>query len=184
VKKTTADLRAGKPGRDEFQRLRRRPLTLVLSGLKMENLGSVFRVADAALIERIVLCGVPYTPDSLRFKKASKGTQRWVPHEVRGDLVQTVKELKSRGVHIYALEQAAGSVPYHRAPYRFPAALVLGKEREGLDERVVEMADGILEIPMRGMSNSLNVAVACGIVVYHVVTVLETDLEKDRTDLR
>ena len=173
MKKSTSDLRASKPSREEFLALPRHPLTLVMSGLKMENLGSVFRVADAAMIERIILCGVPYTPDSLRFKKAAKGTQRWVPHEIREDLAQTVRDLKSRGVHVYALEQAEGSVSYHEADYRFPAALVLGKEREGLDDDVVSMADGILEIPMRGMANSLNVAVATGIVIYHVVNVLE-----------
>jgi len=180
MKKSTSDLREGKLGRQEFLELPRHPLTIVLSGLKMENLGSVFRVADAALVESLVLCGVPYTPDSLRFKKAAKGTQRWVPHSTRGDLLETLSELKERGVRIYALEQATGSVPYQTAHYEFPAALVLGKEREGLDERVIEMADGILELPMRGMGNSLNVSVACGIVVFHMIEQWES--RRDQTD--
>jgi tRNA G18 (ribose-2'-O)-methylase SpoU len=178
MKKTTSDLRQGKPGRQEFLELSRNPLTIVLSGLKMENLGSVFRVADAAMVESLVLCGVPYTPDSLRFKKAAKGTQRWVPHSIRGDLLEAVLELKERGVHIYALEQASNSVSYQKARYRFPAALILGREREGLDERVIDLADGILELPMRGMGNSLNVSVACGIVVFHMVDQMESDLAR------
>lgn len=169
MKRSTEELRRGKPTREEFLTLPRHPISLVLTGLKMENLGSVFRVGDAAMIQEVLLCGVPYTPDSLRFKKAAKGTQRWVPHAVHPDVKQLLQDMKSRGVTIVALEQCEGSFDYRRAPYRFPAALVLGREREGVDEEVLDLADLKVEIPMMGMANSLNVAVAAGIMVYQML---------------
>jgi tRNA G18 (ribose-2'-O)-methylase SpoU len=172
-RRSTENLRREKVSRDEFLTLPRRPITLVLSGLKMENLGSVFRVADAARIERIVLCGVPYRPESLRFRKAAKGTYRWVPHAVAPAAPEVVRQLKDEGVFIVALEQAADSVPHHRADYRFPLALVIGREREGVDEELLALADCTIELPMAGMTNSLNVAVATGILVYRMVEFME-----------
>jgi 23S rRNA (guanosine2251-2'-O)-methyltransferase len=173
LRRTTAELRAAKWSRDEFVNLPRRPITLVLSGLKMENLGSVFRVADAARIEKLVLCGVPYTPESLRFRKAAKGTHRWVPHDIAADAVEVVRELKEQGRTIVALEQAVDAMPYDRAEYPFPVALVIGSERDGVREELLSLADVTVELPMDGMCNSLNVAVATGILVYRMVEYLE-----------
>ena len=173
LRRTTADLRAKKWSREEFVELPRRPITLVLSGLKMENLGSVFRVADAARIERLVLCGVPYTPESLRFRKAAKGTHRWVPHDIAPCALEVVKDLKARGRTIVALEQAVDSLPYTACDYAFPAALVIGSERDGVREELLSLADVTVELPMDGMCNSLNVSVATGILVYRMVEYLE-----------
>lgn len=172
-RRTTADLRARKWSREEFVELPRRPITLVLSGLKMENLGSVFRVADAARIERLILCGVPYTPESLRFRKAAKGTHRWVPHDVAPCPLEVVRALKDEGRTIIALEQAVDSLAYDRVEYPFPAALVIGSEREGVREELLALADLTVELPMDGMCNSLNVSVATGILVYRMVEYLE-----------
>ena len=172
-RRSTAELRESKVSRADFLALPRLPVTLVLSGLKMENLGSVFRLADAARVERIVLCGVPYRPESLSFKQAAKGSYRWVPHSVADSALEVVRQLKDEGVCIIALEQAVDSVPYHRAQYRFPCALVIGREREGVDEEMLALADLTVELPMAGMTNSLNVAVATGILVYRMIEYLE-----------
>lgn len=172
-RRSTANLRAQKVSREEFMGLPRRPITLVLSGLKMENLGSVFRLADAARIERIVLCGVPYRPESLSFRQAAKGSYRWVPHSVAPSAIEVVKQLKDEGTFVVALEQAVDSLPYHRTDYRFPCALVIGREREGVDEEMLALADCTVELPMAGMTNSLNVAVATGILVYRMIEYME-----------
>lgn len=171
--RTTASLRAEKVSRQDFLQLPRRPITLVLSGLKMENLGSVFRTADAARIERVILCGVPYRPESLSFRQAAKGSYRWVPHAVAPSALEVVRQLKDEGVFIVALEQAVDSLPYNRAEYRWPCALVVGRERQGVDEELLELADCTVELPMAGMTNSLNVAVATGILVYRMVEQME-----------
>lgn len=171
--RTTASLRAEKVSRQDFLALPRRPITLVLSGLKMENLGSVFRTADAARIERVILCGVPYRPESLSFRQAAKGSHRWVPHAVAPSAVEVVRQLKEEGVFIVALEQAVDSLPYNRAEFRYPCALVVGRERQGVDEELLALADCTVELPMAGMTNSLNVAVATGILVYRMVEQME-----------
>jgi tRNA G18 (ribose-2'-O)-methylase SpoU len=169
MKRTVPELRAGKAARSDFPALPRRPLTLVLAGLRMDNLGSVFRLADAALVERVILCGVPYTPSSLRFRRAARGAERWVPHSCRQSAVELVAELKASGTWVVALEQAHGAVHYREAAYRFPAALVIGNEKHGVADDVLNLADSIVEIPMHGMANSLNVAVAAGILVYEIL---------------
>lgn len=171
--RSTADLRADKPSRHDFLAQPRRPITLVITGLKMENLGSLFRTADAAQVERVVLCGVPYRPDSLSFRQASKGSHRWVPHSVAPSALEVVRQLKDEGHYIVALEQAVDSLPYHRAEYRFPCVLVVGREREGVSEELLGLADLTVELPMAGMTNSLNVAVATGILVYRMIEYME-----------
>jgi 23S rRNA (guanosine2251-2'-O)-methyltransferase len=168
MKRTTADLREGKPSREEFLALPRTPISLLMTGLKMENLGSVFRVADSARLERILLCDVPYTPESLRFRKAAKGSHRWVPHAAAGPLIPALEQVRAAGTSIVVLEQTHDSVPYTQAQYRFPACLVLGHEKFGVDEAALAFADLKVEIPMRGMANSLNVAVAAGILIYEM----------------
>lgn len=171
--RTTAALRAEKVNRQDFLARPRNPITLVLSGLKMENLGSLFRTADAANVERLILCGVPYRPDSLSFRQAAKGSHRWVPHSVAPSAVEVVRQLKDEGHFIVALEQAVDSMPYHRTQYRFPCVLVIGREREGVDEELLSLADLTVELPMDGMTNSLNVAVATGILVYRMIEYME-----------
>lgn len=166
---STAELRRGRPSREQFARLARRPVSLVLAGLKPANLGSIFRTADAALLEHVYVCGGRFHPGSLRFRKAARGIDRWVPHTQVGDLVGLLRQLRERGVFIVALEQTAQAVEYARADARFPMALVVGSEREGVGEEALALCDAAVEIPMDGMGNSLNVAVATGIVVLHVV---------------
>lgn len=171
--RTTASLRADKPSRNDFLARPRNPITLVLSGLKMENLGSLFRTADAANVSSLILCGAPYRPDSLSFRQAAKGSHRWVPHSVAPSAVDVVRQLKNEGHFIVALEQAVDSMPYHRTDYRFPLVLVIGREREGVDEELLSLADLTVELPMDGMTNSLNVAVATGILVYRMIEYME-----------
>lgn len=153
-------------------------MVIILDNIRSAaNVGSIFRTADALGASRIFLAGI--TPEPVdRFgnvrsdiKKVSLGSEEQVPWEKIGTSGKTIKKLKKDGFRILAVEQSKNSVPYYRigAGKKFEKiALVLGSETSGLSESILSKADGILEIPMRGMKESLNVAVAFGIVGFHL----------------
>ena len=88
------------------------------------------------------------------------------------DPVVLVKKLKAEGKKIIALEQTKQSIPYYKATYKLPLVLIVGHEREGVRPELLDLADTIIDIPILGSGNSHNVAVATGIVVYHMLSIL------------
>ena len=132
------------------------------------NLGAIFRLCDAFLVERLVVCGVPVLLHKRRLIQAAAGTQRWVPWEEADDAATVVRAAKSAGQWIAAVELTANSVNLPELQPRFPAVLVLGGERSGVSPEVVACADQAVAIPMLGMANSLNVATAAAIVLYEL----------------
>ncbi len=156
-----------------------REIFLILHDIRSsENVGSIFRTADAAGVSKIYLTG--YTPAPLdRFKrknarlaKAALGAEESVPWEARDDIHALIHALKQEGVSIVAVEQSSRSVPYTEFIATGPTAFVFGNEVEGIPETVLQEADTILEIPMRGTKESLNVSVAAGIVLFSVCSLL------------
>jgi 23S rRNA (guanosine2251-2'-O)-methyltransferase len=143
----------------------------------MHNVGSIFRTADAVGIEKLYLCGITPAPKDRfgnwrsQIAKVALGAERYVPWEYSASTVRLLKKLKKQGYQIFALEQHRNSTPYYRQKLskgnRKKIALVVGNEVKGLSARVLKMADKILEIPMHGKKESLNVAVAFGIVAFH-----------------
>ena len=145
---------------------------MILHNLRSEeNVGSLFRTADAFGVEKIYLTG--YTPAPIdRFKrpvskiaKTALGAERIVPWE-QGSVAAVISALKSERVRILALEQDVRSVALHA--YQRPArvAVVLGNEVEGIDAATLALCDDVVHIPMRGTKESLNVAVAGGVALY------------------
>jgi tRNA G18 (ribose-2'-O)-methylase SpoU len=140
----------------------------------MHNVGSMFRTADAAGVSKIFLTG--YTPAPIdRFgrkvkeiAKVALGAEETVPWEKR-DIHELIAELKGSSVRIIALEQHPASHPYMSVRLDGPAALIVGNEVGGIPEEVLKEADTIIEIPMRGKKESLNVAVATGIALYSLI---------------
>ena len=143
----------------------------------VHNVGSIFRAADAAGVEKIFCCGI--TPGPLdRFKhiradfaKVSLGAEKSVAWESAKDAVSVIERLRSDGWKIFAIEQAERSIPYYEAAAFISGgergiALVVGTEVGDLTVAVLGAADKILEIPMRGEKESLNVAVAFGIAIF------------------
>ncbi|MCC6426837.1 MAG: hypothetical protein IT435_08445 [Phycisphaerales bacterium] len=94
---------------------------------------------------------------------------QYVPREYRPDARAVIRDLKVDGVQIVVLEQTSRSGNYTCVPYQFPLCLVLGHERQGLEDPILELADHLIEVPMYGMGNSLNVAMAFGICVYEML---------------
>ena len=133
------------------------------------NVGTIFRTADAVGIEKIYLTG--YTPNPAKDKKIEKtalGAEKYVSWESYKNLNYLLKKLKKEGFKIVALEQNEKSIPYYKFRPRFDIVLILGNEVRGLNKKILEKCDYILEIPMFGRKESLNVAVAFGIIAYYL----------------
>ncbi len=169
IKLKAAQLRTTKPTEEEFGKIKKNPIYVVLdSVMDTYNVGAIFRLADAVAAEKVYLCGATETPPNTRIKKASINTTEWVEWEYAETTVSAVSSIKYQvsGIKIVAIEQDPRSVPFQKAKYTFPIALVVGHETEGVSKEVLDMADQIVELPMWGVNSSLNVMVSLGIVLY------------------
>jgi tRNA G18 (ribose-2'-O)-methylase SpoU len=176
---TTAELRHDKLTRDEFLRRPRRPVTVVLDGVSQNyNIGAIFRLCDAFLVQQLVICGTKVETHKRRLVQAAQGTQHWVPWSERPHASEAIADAKARGAWVVVAEQTTGSVRPEQLTPAFPATLVLGGEHSGVSPEVIEAADAAVAIPMLGMANSLNVATAAAILLYWLSARLE---ERART---
>ena len=123
-------------------------------------MGGLFRTADFFGVESLVLCGYTATPENPQVVRAALGAEAAVPWRHVENIRDAVKALKAGGRKVYALETADNAQDVDSFPFEFPAALLLGSERFGLDPDVVAMADAVVAIPSHGVKNSLNVVVA------------------------
>ncbi len=141
----------------------------------LHNVGSIFRTADGAGVRKIYLCGITPAPvDSFsrpvaQLVKTSLGAEKSVEWQKVFSTARLLKKLKADGYKIIAVEQSKKSVPYFKfSALRGKVCLIVGNEVRGLPDSVLKLADKILEIPMLGRKESLNVSVAFGIVAYHL----------------
>ena len=141
----------------------------------IQNVASIFRTADGVGVEKIYLCGITPGPiDRLghsraQFVKVSLGSENSIPYEKRSSTPKVIDDLKKEGYQILAIEQSRNSTPHYKFKSKNKKiALVLGSEVAGLSPAILKKADKILEIPMKGKKESLNVAVAFGIVAYAI----------------
>jgi tRNA G18 (ribose-2'-O)-methylase SpoU len=166
---TTTELRRTKPTRDKFLLRPRRPITVVLDGVTQNyNIGAIFRLCDAFLVQQLVICGTKVDLHKRRLVQAAQGTQHWVPWTERQHASDAVAEAKTLGAWIVVAEQTTASVHPEQLMPVFPACLVLGNERSGVSAEAMEAADAVVAIPMLGMANSLNVAIAAAILLYRL----------------
>jgi tRNA G18 (ribose-2'-O)-methylase SpoU len=149
-------------------------LTVVLDNIRSShNVGSIFRTCDGAGVEKLWLCGITCYPPNPRLGKTALGAEDHVPWEHAGDVREVVRRHKGRGYQVVVLEQTDQSRLYGDFIPAGPLCLVAGNETGGVDEEVVGLADAAVEIEMRGVKNSLNVAVASGLVIYDFCRKLE-----------
>lgn len=133
------------------------------------NVGSIFRTADAVGINKIYLTGYTPAPANEKISKVALGTEKTVPFESVKSTVKLIKKLKSNGVQIIALENnIKQGISYLKLKPKFPLALVLGNEVEGLSKKILQLADKVIYLPMAGKKESLNVSVAFGIAAYEI----------------
>jgi tRNA G18 (ribose-2'-O)-methylase SpoU len=155
---------------EEVKDLPKRPIVGVVDNVRsLHNVGAIFRTADGAGLEKLYLCGITGTPPRNEIRKTSLGAEDAVDWEYQHDVLQVIRKLKNMGYKIVALEHTTESVDFQKANYNFPLCLVVGHEHHGISEKVVELADLAIEIPMYGFKQSLNVSVAFGVAVFQIL---------------
>ena len=135
-----------------------------------ENVGSIFRTTDAAGIDKIYLCGITPTPPHQKISKTALGAEKYIPWEYHKTCWRLIEKLHQEGFQIIALEniKKAKNIFSIKKPKR-SMVLVLGSETKGLSSQILKRTDVIVQIPMQGRKESLNVSVAFGIAVYQLL---------------
>lgn len=158
---------------EEFRRAEKMPLVVVLDNVRsMYNVGSVFRTSDAYRVERIVLCGITGRPPHPEIHKTALGAEESVAWTYCADAHEAVTRLKADGYTVLAVEQAEDSIDLSQlqaTQYKNQGrkiAVVFGNEVKGVQQSVVDLCDGCLELPQFGTKHSLNVSTTAGIVIW------------------
>jgi tRNA G18 (ribose-2'-O)-methylase SpoU len=155
---------------EELKTLPRFPIYVVLENIRsMYNVGAAFRTSDAARIQELFLCGYTAKPPRKEIDKTALGAADTVPWRHFPNTMDAIRWLKDSGIQVAVLEHTDKSLNLMTSELEFPLALVVGNEVDGVTDEVVHAADLALEIPMHGMKQSLNAAVAYGVAVFQIV---------------
>lgn len=170
--KQLRSLESGAVSHELKSRIDKKEIYIVLDNvLDTYNIGSIFRLADAVAAKKIYLCQGSETPPNHRIKKASINTTEWVDWEYSESTTKTINDLRKtiNNIQVVAIEQTSYSIAYDQFNYKLPIALVIGHESDGVSKDVLDLCDGVVELPMHGVNVSLNVMVSLGIVLYQVI---------------
>ena len=154
---------------EAFKKSEKTPLILVLDDIRsLHNIGSVFRTADAFLIEKIYLCGITATPPNKEIHKTALGATETVTWEHQENVLEVIDRLKAENVMTLAIEQVESAVFLQNFEVEKGKkyALIFGNEVYGVSQEAVALCDGCIEIPQLGTKHSLNISVSAGIVVW------------------
>lgn len=151
---------------------------LILNDIRSaQNVGSLFRTADAVGIEGIYLSSITAKPID-RFgrpvgaiAKTALGAEQNIPWQNFDDIKKLITDLKERGFYVVAIEQSENSIDYKKVSVKLPVAFILGNEVDGLKKEVLDLVDKTAEIPMQGSKESLNVSVACGVALFRMLDI-------------
>jgi tRNA G18 (ribose-2'-O)-methylase SpoU len=156
---------------DDFKEAKKTPIIIILDDVRsLNNIGSVFRTADAFLIEKIYLCGITATPPNKEINKTALGATETVIWEHAENVIEVIEKLKQDNVKVFAIEQVESAIFLQNfeitANQKY--ALVFGNEVFGVSQKAVESCDGCIEIPQLGTKHSLNISVSAGIVIWDI----------------
>ena len=154
---------------DTFKKSKKTPIILVLDDIRsLHNIGSVFRTADAFLVEKIYLCGITATPPNKEIHKTALGATETVAWEHHKNVLEVIEKLKDENVTTLAIEQVESAIFLQDFQIEKDTkyALVFGNEVYGVSQDAVALCDGCIEIPQFGTKHSLNISVSAGIVVW------------------
>ncbi|MDR6764241.1 MULTISPECIES: RNA methyltransferase [unclassified Flavobacterium] len=154
---------------EDFKKSDKTPLILILDDIRsLHNIGSVFRTADAFLIEKIILCGITATPPNKEIHKTALGATETVAWEHHENVLEVIENLKKENVLTLAIEQVESAIFLQdfKVEKNQKYALVFGNEVYGVSQEAVAICDGCIEIPQLGTKHSLNISVSAGIVVW------------------
>ena len=157
---------------EEFRQSEKMPVIAVLENVRSAyNVGSVFRTADAFLLESVYLVGYTAFPPHKEIKKTALGAEDTVQWKHFKKMQEAIKDLQDHGYKIFAVEQAEKSFKLHTTAFEQgeKIAVIFGNEVTGVEEATIDLCDGCIEIPQLGMKHSLNISVAAGIVLWELV---------------
>jgi tRNA G18 (ribose-2'-O)-methylase SpoU len=170
---------------ETLHKIKKLPVFVLLNSIRSSyNVGSIFRTSDAAMIEKLFLCGYtphPPNPDlpggKKEIHKTSLGSTESVNWEYNKDPLEVVRNLKEIGIQICALELTSTSKPYFQlSKENFPLCLLVGNEISGVSQELLDECDFAIEIPQHGIKQSLNVAVAYGIAIFELRKIFDLSL--------
>lgn len=162
----------GRKSVEEVKQSDKTPIVVVLENIRSAyNVGSVFRTADAFLIESICIIGYSAKPPHKEIKKTALGAEDSVQWRHFKTSFEAIEELRKEGFKIYAIEQTEGSLKLQALKFKSneKIALIFGNEVTGVEQSTIQLSDGCIEIPQLGMKHSLNIATAAGVVLWEFV---------------
>lgn len=156
---------------DDFKQEQKQPIIIVLDNIRsLNNIGSVFRTADAFLIKAIYLCGITAQPPHREIQKTALGATETVEWKYFSSTIEAVNELKNLNYKLIAIEQTENSTMLNdfMCSKDESLALIFGNEVLGVEQEVINEVDEVVEIPQYGTKHSLNISVSVGVVVWDV----------------
>lgn len=156
---------------EAYKKIDKLPIVVVLDNIRsMHNVGSIFRTADAFLIQSIYLCGCTPQPPHRDIHKTALGATDTVDWKYYATTIEAIQALKQQHFTICAVEQTTDSIALQNISFnKKPTAIIFGNEVDGVDDKVLSLCDQCMEIPQFGTKHSLNVSVAAGIVLWELV---------------
>ena len=157
---------------EEFKRSEKTPVIAVLENIRSAyNVGSVFRTADAFLLEAIYITGYTALPGHKEIKKTALGAEESVEWKHFENAAAAIAALKEEGYKIFAVEQVVGSLLLQKVTFTSTEkiAVIFGNEVTGVEQDTIALCDGCIEIPQLGMKHSLNIATAAGVVLWEII---------------
>ncbi len=154
---------------EEYKASEKTPLIIILDNIRsLNNIGSVFRTADAFLVKKIYLCGITAKPPHKDIQKTALGATDSVDWEYAENIMEVIAKLQSEGVFVASIEQAEQAVNLNDFSIKneMTYAVVFGNEVKGVQQKVVTASDAVIEIPQFGTKHSLNISVSVGVVVW------------------
>ncbi|MAC94562.1 MAG: RNA methyltransferase [Flavobacteriales bacterium] len=161
---------------ESFRKEDKNQLIAILDNVRsLNNIGSVFRTADAFAIEAVYLCGITAKPPHREINKTALGATESVNWTYFEDTQTAVKKLKEDGWKVYAIEQTENSILLNefKPLSDEKIALIFGHEVKGVEQKVINQCDGVIEIPQKGTKHSLNISVSAGVVIWDLVNKLD-----------
>jgi len=152
-----------------FKEASKTPIIIILDDIRsLHNIGSVFRSSDAFLVEKIYLCGITAVPPNKEIHKTALGATETVTWEHAENVLEVIEKLKKENVAVYAIEQTENSIMLNdfQPELNKKYALIFGNEVKGVNQKAINISDGVIEIPQLGSKHSLNISVTAGIVIW------------------
>ena len=170
IKRSNDDLKANRPTLKEVKFIPKVPVSILIENVRsVYNVGSIFRTADSFGAQKVYLSGITAFPPRDDLHKTALGAEESVDWEYAEDSVLLAKKIKKMGISLVVIEQTKKSQNIFNADITFPVCFIVGNEVDGVSEKLSELSDIHLEIPMSGIKQSLNVSVATGIIGYELL---------------